>query len=76
MASPLVLGLKLAITPLLKTLSKREIAQNLLDTGQATYKNILKPNGRYQNIFDDAFKLAGGKKISQSESGKIAAAAI
>ena len=75
MASPLVLGLKLAITPLLKTLSKREIAQNLLDTGQATYKNILKPNGRYQNTFDDAFKLAGGKKISQSESGKIAAAA-
>ena len=74
MASILIEGLKLAIKPLLK-LPKRKIAEAIIDSGEFSYSNILKSNKKFSTSFDDAYKLAGGKKYTQTESGKIAAAA-
>jgi hypothetical protein len=74
MASILIQGLKLAIKPLLK-LPKRKIAEAIIDSGEFSYSSILKSNKKFSTSFDDAYKLAGGKKYTQTESGKIAAAA-
>ena len=73
MASILIEGLKLAIKPLLK-LPKRKIAEAIIDSGKFSYSNILKSNKKFSTSFDDAYKLAGGKKYTPTESGKIAAA--
>ena len=73
MASILIEGLKLAIKPLLN-LPKRKIAEALIDSGEFSYSNILKSNKKFSTSFDNAYKLAGGKKYTSTESGKIAAA--
>ena len=76
--SALVRALSKSVGPLLKKgLDKRQIAEKILTAGKFTRQNIFKPGERkrYQGTFDDAFELAGGKKITPSESGQIAAAA-
>jgi hypothetical protein len=65
-----------AIKPLLKKgLPKRRVAELILDSGNFSKPSVFRPNRKYSGSFDKAWKEAGGKKYTQTESGKIAAAA-
>jgi len=71
----LVTTLKPLIETLIKKgLPKRRIAEQILDSGNFSTSSIFKPNKKYSGSFDRAWKEAGGKKYTQSESGQIAAA--